>query len=123
MRISDWSSDVCSSDLLDLLRLLAEPFRVPGSAVLTERDALFHVGRAQQVRDLASLVGRRAGVRNFQNIAAGQWLGLGVVYDLVRKPAAQIDCPARAAAVIGCDLFRITRPAERIDPRTEIGSA
>src|SRR3546814_10865097 len=42
MRISDWSSDVCSSDLIDLPRLVAEPFHGMCGSAVVEQDRLHH---------------------------------------------------------------------------------
>src|SRR3546814_7903741 len=68
MRISDWSSDVCSSDLHVLLELLAElggdlrhvghRFRIV--AVDVEDRCLHHLGRVRRIRRRAR-VGRIGG--------------------------------------------------------------
>src|SRR3546814_11585943 len=44
MRISDWSSDVCSSDLIDLHRFERFPSLPPSMGVDGIRDQLVHIG-------------------------------------------------------------------------------
>src|SRR3546814_1845631 len=65
MRISDWSSDVCSSDLLVLqpgsaqrLDLVGEPAVVAGVVQLDVGEPAVDVAKAR-----ADVAGRRAGVR------------------------------------------------------------
>src|SRR3546814_7967624 len=60
MRISDWSSDVCSSDLLDLLGLEGRLFRCRGGRPrLLRRDALY-AGTPDGRAELAAVVQHRA---------------------------------------------------------------
>src|SRR3546814_17173564 len=47
MRISDWSSDVCSSDLVEILKL-EDIFRIRQPLVVAEFVA--HIGQDQQAR-------------------------------------------------------------------------
>src|SRR3546814_17390808 len=76
MRISDWSSDVCSSDLLDELvaKLQGSPLQVKQAAVeiarlqSIEAEQVFDALRAR-VRDTEDLTQEPVGVRGLAEVA------------------------------------------------------
>src|SRR3546814_9607241 len=80
MRICDWSSDVCSSDLSDVAR--------GGDQIIFARDLLLPVRRDDAVLDRAIIAGDR-------NIAAVEIIFGGQV-DAVRFLRAQVGIAARA---------------------------
>src|SRR3546814_667984 len=71
MRISDWSSDVCSSDLSDRPRVRFEP-----SLYLAEPPALFAIIRAapKRCRELL-LIGHNPGLEEFAQRLTGSAAG------------------------------------------------
>src|SRR3546814_14485403 len=79
MRISDWSSDVCSSDLLDLdldqVAVLHADRRVALGADAARRAGGDHIARLQRDEgghigdDLADVEGHQLGVRRLHHLA------------------------------------------------------
>src|SRR3546814_2293888 len=93
MRISDWSSDVCSSDLFTLDRSMKgpdhsyalEPAELK-AYVQTVSDAYAALGSpAKAMLDDERKVGRRNGLYAARAIAAGSELGAGDI--VLRRPA------------------------------------
>src|SRR3546814_2846116 len=113
MRISDWSSDVCSSDLLELAaRAVAE------ECTATEGERLAHLGTVEVVRDL-EVIRRNLGEPqiSFVGLSYGTLIGLlwadafptsvrAMVLDGVSDPAAVSSAMASTQVVALEDAFR-----------------
>src|SRR3546814_8386268 len=92
MRISDWSSDVCSSDLFDRLpeRIgLGHAFAAPAAGVAGELDAPAGVGTSPSATPpgltLSDLVGKIAlfFIMLFATVEAAAMLGFAGVHELL----------------------------------------
>src|SRR3546814_16556110 len=118
MRISDWSSDVCSSDLLfDLLKLLNTAPSLPQAdqlARLAQKRGATILPSLPQVQKLAWFPGapRRELTETIRQDAAGQALGEHIL------PLIQNDHPAAAEALLGPAEAELSPNAPR---RTEEG--
>src|SRR3546814_12450905 len=93
MRISDWSSDVCSSDLLNISRTGKRGIVLDSTRI------------GQIVRDERKELGLRQ-----DELAAASGVGLRFIVDLERgKATAQIGKVITVLAALGCEL-QIRRP-------------
>src|SRR3546814_8269446 len=104
MRISDWSSDVCSSDLPDLRAALE---------MAAERIRAYHAGQKPEDRDETDAAGVRMGAR----WTAVESAGLYVPGGLASYPSSVLmnAIPARVA---GVDRLKMVKP-----PRSEAHTA
>src|SRR3546814_3957719 len=106
MRISDWSSDVCSSDLVDVLQDLAEGLGLEGRVLedgLDDQVAASEIGRVGGRLDTAE----QLGLLLLGALAAGDRLVedlLGVVLALLRVLCGDVlehDLHARTGTGVG----------------------
>src|SRR3546814_15964039 len=99
MRISDWSSDVCSSDLIDLR---GGEHKVAGNRRLATagRMKVDCDGRSHRHRQLHAAVARCLGTRDAERIAADTHLAL-VAPDAVERRRVQVDLLERKTSVKG----------------------
>src|SRR3546814_18084908 len=114
MRISDWSSDVCSSDLFDRIDLYQAGWSVPREArqaalqglepdlraaleMAAERIRAYHAGQKPEDRDEPDAAGVRMGARRTAVESAGPYVPGG----LARCPSSVLmnSIPARVAGV------------------------
>src|SRR3546814_4392077 len=102
MRISDWSSDVCSSDLLNISRTGKRGLVLDSTRI------------GQIVRDERKELGLRQ-----DELAAASGVGLRFIVDLERgKATAQIGKVITVLAALGCEL-PIRRPDGIVIARSE----
>src|SRR3546814_3072536 len=66
MRISDWSSDVCSSDLLLIFEIVAQADHHPGDGFAVDGDAVFVDGEDMREQVAAEQLGQRGGERRLR---------------------------------------------------------
>src|SRR3546814_6121313 len=125
MRISDWSSDVCSSDLLaqrlalvvdhDQSAVALDDGALPGEVQRRHRDAL-----AEDVEPHVQFgpVGDREHAHRFALVDAGV-VEVPQLRALVLRIPAMLCVPEREDALIGAGLFLVaTRPADRSEEQT-----
>src|SRR3546814_8316106 len=110
MRISDWSSDVCSSDLQDVLADLARPDVEPLRLQLVEQFGvdqvdLPEVRLGRVARDARAVLHRLAEMRVAGDTEAGDEADLGLIglAERVRGAAADRD-DSRHAYCSGSDV-------------------
>src|SRR3546814_12725270 len=104
MRISDWSSDVCSSDLPDLRAALE---------MAAERIRAYHAGQKPEDRDETDAAGVRMGAR----WTAVESAGLYVPGGLASYPSSVL-MNAIPARVDGVDRLKMVtpQPDRRLNP-------
>src|SRR3546814_1730259 len=116
MRISDWSSDVCSSDLLDLAAAVdgrldeggqrdIGDLRTPGGGLLARQLGLQGVDVGEQLDpeplqlgQLLALLVECPTVQAHQLIKSGQRKGTPSDKNSAARPAAVMTCPDRGCA-------------------------
>src|SRR3546814_12531882 len=91
MRISDWSSDVCSSDLVRVEPLIREAYAPFGQVIATEGAAHFPIngGMTERFHDLAQIELAGPGARPLLSIARGQPYELPLTLTIERKSGVE----------------------------------
>src|SRR3546814_5772608 len=125
MRISDWSSDVCSSDLFDRIDLDQAGWSVPREArqaalqglepdlraaleLVAERIRAYHAGQKPEDRDETDAAGVRMGAR----WTAVESAGLYVPGGLASYPSSVLMNAIPAKVAGGERLTMVTRSGE-----------